>query len=259
MFSRLFARIAAAEPAPPWSIIAALLTVLAAFITVIIGSTLSSILTGQAQHTLLLGWCIAAALTIALIELTRRRTEERLALRIAPSANPLQDTFWYLLIGVGLAITLDLVGRGITRSVAPDLELTPLYTYTRLYGEPVAFFSWLLAFLLMALLQPIAEGLVFQGMLLPALRHQLGGWLGYLLTAAAVGLFHMLVYPPAFPESTSGLWYGFVAPFIAALLYGAVRLYTGSTRAAIFTHVAFGLFAVLKLLTLVGGSSAAGL
>jgi membrane protease YdiL (CAAX protease family) len=48
------------------------------------------------------------------------------------------------------------------------------------------------------------------------------------------------------------MWYGLLSPLIAGLVYGAVRLYTQSTRAALLVHAAFGLFALVKLLTLMG-------
>jgi membrane protease YdiL (CAAX protease family) len=70
----------------------------------------------------------------------------------------------------------------------------------------------------------------------------------------AYTIFHFVSYqlPPA-ANNTALIWIGIVEPLIGGLIFGAVRIYTGSTRAAILTHMAFGLFAVVKLLTLVSG------
>ena len=116
---------------------------------------------------------------------------------------------------------------------------------------PLLAVSWLLAFILMVIAEPIAEELVFQGILLPALRNSLGAWGGYIVSAALFGLFHLMVYSSPNSDIVT-LWYGLFLPFFAGLVFAAVRLYTGSTRAAVITHAAFGLFALVNLLTLVG-------
>jgi membrane protease YdiL (CAAX protease family) len=78
-----------------------------------------------------------------------------------------------------------------------------------------------------------------------------GAWPGYILSAILYAVFHLLSFPPA-GSDFNGLWYGQILPFVAGLIFGAVRLYTGSTRAAILAHVGFGLFAIVKMLTLAG-------
>jgi membrane protease YdiL (CAAX protease family) len=83
------------------------------------------------------------------------------------------------------------------------------------------------------------------------LRETLGTWVGLVASAALYAVFHALAYPPA-PGQPAGYWYGFVLPFVAGVFFGGVRAYTGSTRAAILAHVAFGVFAVLKAFALAG-------
>lgn len=254
MFRQLLKRIAATEPAPAWTVWSAVSTVLACFAAIVIGFTVAVVLVDEQQAAqYLLAWGVALALVIAFVRFTRGSPEHWAGLRLneAGAASPLQNVFWYLLVGIGLAIILDLIGRGLTRQIVPEPELYRLAFYSQYYGQPVGVLGWLLALLFMSLLQPVAEGLVFQGMVLPSLRAVLGAWPGYILSAAAYSLFHFVAYPPVTTDF-AGLWYGLFAPLLAGLILGAVRLYTGSTRAAIITHAAFGLFAVVKLLTLVG-------
>lgn len=256
MFSQLMKRIATAEAMPPWSIWGAIGAMVAAFVALILGTTVAAILP-PSQSSLLLGWAIGAALVIALVWFTRRSVRYWPALKLGDTPNgagdnAYQNVFWYLLIGIGLAILLDIIGRGVVGRIAPDLELLDLYGYTQIYGEPVQAGSWLLVVLFMVFLQPIADGLVFQGLLLPSLRAVISPWAGFILTAVAYTMFHFIAYPPPDSGNTAFLlWAGVLSPFISGLIYGAVRVYTNSTRAAILTHMAFGLFAVVKLLTLV--------
>ena len=254
MFRQLLKRIGTAESAPPWSLWGAAGAVLASFAAIIIGFTAATVLVDEQQPAqYLFAWSVAAALIIVFVRFTRNRPEQWAGLRLnEPSAaSPLQNVFWYLLVGIGLAIILDLIGRGLTWQLVIEPELFRLAFYSQYYGQSVGL-AWLLALLFMSLLQPVAESLVFQGLLLPSLRAALGAWPGYLLSGGVYGVFHFVAYPPTGTDFAS-LWYGLFAPLLAGLIFGAVQLYTGSTRAAIITHAAFGLFAVVKLLTLVGG------
>jgi membrane protease YdiL (CAAX protease family) len=103
----------------------------------------------------------------------------------------------------------------------------------------------------MVIAQPLAEELIFRGVLLSSLRGTIGAWPGYILSALLYALFHLITYGSSISDFNS-LWYGQILPFIGGLIFGAVRLSTGSTRAAILAHVGFGLFAVVKILTLSG-------
>ena len=256
MFSQLMKRIAAAEVQPPWGTWAAISAMVASFLAVIIGSAVSVILIPESQYSILLGWTVGAALMVAFVWFTRRSTRYWPAVwngSADKSANSLtQNIFWYLLIGVGLAILLDLIGRAVVGLIIPDPELLNLYAYVQIYGQPVLGISWILVVLFMVILQPLAEGLVFQGLLLPSLRATIASWPGFILAVAAYTMFHFVSFqPPASASTTALLWIGIIQPLISGLIFAAVRVYTGSTRAAVLTHMAFGLFAVVKLLTLV--------
>jgi membrane protease YdiL (CAAX protease family) len=251
MFKRLSSLIGSAEAAPPWTLFTALLILVAAFASIIMGSTAASLILPSAQFTLLAGWSIAALLALAIAFLNLPRAEQRAALRLTQSPT-LPNIFFLLFIGVGLAVALDVILRGLTGAALPEAELMDIDFRVRLYGQSVQPLSWVLIVLFMVVLQPLAEEVVFRGVLMPSLRATLGAWPGFVVTGVLYAGFHMLMYPPPLQESGTAALYGFVTPLIAGLIFGAVRIYTGSTRAAVFTHAAFGLFAVINVLTLVG-------
>lgn len=255
MFRQLMKRIAATEAQPPWGIWGAIGAMMASFLAIIIGTAIAIILVGENQYTALAGWTVGAAIVVAYVWFTRQSARYWPKLWNDTSKNEdslTQNIFWYLLIGIGLAILLDLIGRAVVGLIIPDPELLNLYAYVQLYGQPIQVASWILVILFMVVLQPLAESLVFQGLLLPSLRAVIAPWAGYLLSAAAYTMFHFVAYqPPTSVSTTAFVWIGILQPLIGGLIFGAVRVYTGSTRATFLTHLAFGLFAVIKLLTLV--------
>ncbi len=254
MFKLLRERIGAAQGAVPWGIGAVLGALVAAFAAVMIGTTAALGLLGETDAASLVGWSLAAALTLLFIHFTYRKPAQKAALQLGTlraGAFLSQDTLLLLLIGVGLAVTLDIISGRITGKFLPEPELIQTYTTSLYTGQGIPVLTWLLALLFMVILQPLAEELLFRGLALPALRRMLGAWPGYLLSAVLYGLFHLLVYPQAL-EGFPALWYGCLSVMVAGLVFGAVRLYNDSTRAAVLVHAAFGLFALVKLLTLLG-------
>jgi len=258
MFRRLFARIGSLDALPPWSWVAALGSVVVSFAAVVLGTFVTLALLNDTQYKELAAWTLGAALTIAFLFVRFGKPEERAALRLggrtrdveAQGLAPLQETFLFLFIGVGLALALDVVSGRVTNAFLPEPELLQLYFDVVYYQQPVSTLSWLFAVVFMVIAQPVAEELVFRGLALPSLRRAVGAWPGYILSALVYAVFHLLAFPPVGNEFN--LWYSQIVPFVAGLIFGAVRLYTGSTRAAILAHIGFGLFAVVKLFSLVG-------
>lgn len=255
MIQRVFTRIAQLEPAPPWGMLSAVATVIAMFAAMVIGTTIAvTLLVGQdaassvaltltqRPDVLPVGWIIGSILTVAFVWSGRRRDADRSALRLNVSALPLP---FLLLLGVGFAILLDLISLAVTGQFLP----TPELHYVAFGDATIG--AWTAAVLLLVLAQPITEELVFRGILFPALRAATGAWAGLFLTALLYGTFHLLTYTPP-QEGLVGVWYGLLAPLLAGLVIGGVRAYTGSTRAAIIMHVGFGIFAILKALTISG-------
>lgn len=233
----LVRRIARVEAAPPWGFFTAVNTAFAAFVSFILIGTLFSLAFFPDQpFSLLLAWVIGAVLTIIYVNLSRRSDREALRLEAQNSRLLI-----ILLVGLALALTIDLIGLMATNVFVPTPELLGFV------AEDPGVFGWLIAVLFILALQPIAEQLVFSGVFFPAARHILGGWGGYLVTAGVYALFHYLVYgyPPV-----SGLWPSVISPLLAGFCIFAIRANSGSTRAAIVAQIGFGIFALLKLLVL---------
>jgi membrane protease YdiL (CAAX protease family) len=237
------------EPAPPWSVLAAVATTVVAIASVFIGTTLASLALGNTPPAIISG-TIGGMMLLGLFIAVRfgRRPEQAEALRLGPSRLPLPIV---LLLSVGIALLFDLFGLMVTGVAWPLTELLPLFQFTganALVALQSDILVWVLAALLSVVALPIAEELAFRGVILPALRASLGLWAGFLITAVLNAVFHLIAFAPAFTGSWVILWYALFLPFIDALYLNWVRLHTGSTRAAIVAHMGLGIVAVLRAL-----------
>lgn len=244
---RYLTNIGRAETAPPWGIMAAVFTVIAAFAAIVIGTSLTSLLMPESSSRFVAGYLVAALVTIVFVMLTRGRTpEERVALAYEKrTRTPLILVF---MLAIGIAILLDLIGLPIAGVFLPSAELFGFYDITQnpVVAVPLSLFDWLLALLLLVILQPIAEELVFRGVVYPALNVALGAWSGYLFTSVLYAVFHLVAYAPPGGATPSLMWYTLALPFLESLFITAIRANTRSTRAAIIAHAGIGLFALLR-------------
>ena len=242
----------AEEADPPWSALTATLTVLVLLITLIlVGPALSSIVLGIDENTvtpfvLMLGWTLGQAITIAFVLINRRSSQDSwVALKLEKGNLPLPLV---LMIGVATALGVDLVISLASGQFLPIPEIFGFQT------EGTA--GILIAVLFVVLIQPIAESLVFQGVLLPKLRFIMGPWGGVVVTTVVFTLLHYAVfyasYQPNYPESTL-LWYGVAYPLLTGLIFSLMKVYTDSTRAVIIMRIGAGLIFVLTALALVSG------
>jgi len=233
----------APEAAPPWSLTSALLTAGFAFIAMIVGATVIFVWAGTSDYAQLAGWTLGGILIVIFIWQTRRSNLP--ALRLSGQRTPI---LFAMFIALGCAIALDLLSLAVTHEFLPKPEFLGLDL------GALGALQWAFIVIFMVLVQPIAEGLVFRGMVLPALRVVAGSWGGILLAAILSGIFHWLIYPPNYNtlSSVTPIWYGLVIPVLEALVFNSVRAVTGSTRTAIAAQIAFGVFAVIKLLSLIG-------
>lgn len=235
----LLDRISTLEARPPWSVTMALLSIVAAFIANVAAVAFVQSWFGPRQTWLLLAWTIAALLIFIFVFQSRRSAAERAALRLqSPGvALPL-----LLVINIGFAMLLDLLSLGVTGEFLPMPELLVLAQ------APDDAIAWLSAGLLMVIAQPAGEELIFRGIAQPIFRSALGAWPGLLLSAVAYGIFHLAVYTTGSlgnPQDPA-VWYSLILPTLHGLVFALNRAATGSTRAAILAHAAFGVFAVLK-------------
>ncbi|GIL08608.1 MAG: hypothetical protein BroJett033_1190 [Chloroflexota bacterium] len=239
MFAALLRRLARPEPPPPWGLFAAVNAALVGLIAIVAGSFIGLSVFGDQPAALLTGWTIGSLVTVIFVAVACRQPAERAALRLEAGDSRL---YLVLLFSLGMAVVFDLVIMALSGGFLPTPELLDLYV------QPDSALAWVIAAALLLAAQPIAEELVFRGMLFPAARARFGPWAALLLTAALYAAFHFIAYArPGLP-----LAHALAAPLLAGLLLTGVRAYTGSTRAAIIAHAAFGLFALLKLLALVG-------
>lgn len=225
-------RLRAPQIEPPWSIADVATTFVALVLAMILGASLASPTLEAAPNapTLLLGWIIGEAIAAAFVLITRRRTpEDTAALRLVAGRLP---AIMLILLGVAAGLVIDLVVASLSQTFIPVPQLLGV----GVGGN----FDWVLAFFFVVMIQPVAEGLVFAGVILPRLRASLGPWPGLLLMAALYALFHALIFAPQL-DPTLIVWYGVVMPFLVALVMGAVRVANSSTRAAIFVNMGVGL------------------
>jgi membrane protease YdiL (CAAX protease family) len=233
MLRSFLARLSQPEPAPPWKAYGAFQTMIIAFMMVLIGAAVGVIILGGLPYTEYLSWIIGGVLTLGFIWLTRRSPEDRAALRLGafPNSSLLLITFFCF----GIALALDVLRR---YQPVPELQIFS--------ATPI---EWVLVVLLMVIIQPLATEIVFRGVMYPALRVTFGVWTGIVACTLAQSIFHFITYTPAqFDPNT--LWVTFALPYFESFILTLIRAYTGSTRAAIVGHMAFGLFAVIKLFSL---------
>ena len=222
--------------APPWSLPRALLAILSLLAALALGALPALLLTNGAPWAALAGWSAGAALVLFALRARYRRHGASLPLE--PGGTPAALA---LLTGVAAALFLDTLTLAAGGGLATP-ELAGLAA-----GAPGAV-AWLAAALYLLLLQPLAEGLVFRGLLQPALQARSSRRLALLLTALAWALFHLLAYTgaPAGADSAALI----ISRLALGLLLCILRARNVSARASIVAHVGINLFFLLRLLSL---------
>ena len=233
--------------APPWSLLSAALTVFVMLIfLVVVGPALASLLLGSDLITpflLTLSWTLGMALTILFVLVNRRSTPE--SWRAVLLRRGLLPTPIALLLGVAIALAIDLI---ISLGSGQFLPLPEIFGFQS-QGSTSIF----LAALLLILLQPLAESLVFQAVMLPALRWKLGPWGGVFATSALFTVLHLLVFSAAYREAYDSLWYGIIYPALTGCGFCLLRVYSQSSGAVIISRMGAGLIFFLTALALMSG------
>ncbi len=234
------------DAAPPWSLLSAALSPLVLLIClIVVGPALASLLLGSQEITpflLMLSWALGMALSVVFVWVNRRSSPESLAaLRMSPGRLPRPLV---LLLGVAIALAIDLVTNLASGQFLPVPEI---YGF-QAYGNG----GLILAALLLILLQPLAESLVFQAILLPALRWRLGPWPGVIAASALFVVLHLLVFWAAYADAYDLVWHGIVYPALTGLAFSLLRVYTGSSSAVIIARMGAGLMFFLTALAVFG-------
>ncbi len=242
----LIARLSTPEPAPPWSLGSAFVTLLFAVVSVFGGSIIALIFFESSSFALLLGWTVGGVVMANWVATRHRSPEARTALRLQPASSPLP---LILFIALGFVLAIDLLTLGVTGQFLPTQEL-----FIVAGSAQLNVLDWIFAVALLVFAQPIGEELVFRGVLFPSLRTALGAWGGLLMNGIVYAGFHMAMYATNTSglSSLAGVWFAFVLPLLHGIVIAGFRAYTGSTRAAIAVHAVFGVFAIIKLLTIAG-------
>jgi membrane protease YdiL (CAAX protease family) len=229
------------QASPPWSYLTALGAMIAMFLAVIIGTTIAQTLLGNDFTALIAGWSVGMMLTAFFVTFTRRAEGDTRALRLDADDTRLPLV---ALFALGMAIAFDLVGWVVTgEQTLASAELL------RLPAADLALFGWVILLLFLIVFQPVAEELVFRGMMFPALASTVGPLIGFFAVSLFHGFFHLLAYTPTVESQTVAIWYGLILPVLDGIVFTAVRAHTGSTRASIVAHAVFGIFALIKVIT----------
>lgn len=238
--NNLMVRLSAIQDAPPWSIgeMVLALAVLAVG-TILFGSVIAASTSPDSFNpepiSLVLGWLVSMVIVIAFVLVRWRRTKEMfdgLALS-ASKWNPLLA----VLIGVAAIFTADVVaglGSGDFAAFAP------------LQGIDQAQFGQVLLASLFLLVQAVAEGLIFWGIVLPRLRASISAWGGLSLTLVIFVAYYYLVFGEPLPDNL-GFWYGIIAPLMIGFTLATVHIWSNSTRTAILTQIGVGIGVIIAL------------
>ncbi|MCC6973740.1 MAG: hypothetical protein IT322_07005 [Anaerolineae bacterium] len=238
----LMGHLQSSEPPPFWTLLHALIAVGAYIVLWIAAISVTSVISGEINQaalsvrTLTLSGLISAAvITIGVIRFSRARHPQGWmeALRLDQPAGR-NTLLGIVLFSLGFAWSIDLLGAVLRlkggQIVPPALE--GLREGTVL--------AWLLAAVYGVILLPLAEGLVFGGLLYPALSHRLKDNRAAILVGAIIYMVVNLLLAP-----TQGQWYAVIQPLLMGVVMLSFRAYYQSARAAILTRAAFGVFFVL--------------
>lgn len=237
-------RLRAPQIAPPWAIRDVIFALAALLLTMtLVASTVAAIVSGGALQptSLLLGWGIGLTLTAAYIALAWRRSAEFVAaLKLAASDLPLPLVG---LFGIAAALTFTVIAA---MGTIGDFRSIPILTGIGTGGGA----DWVLALLIVGLLQPVTESLVFFGIALPRLRASLGSMNGALTTAVIFGAYHLLIFGASIVDGGAVVWYGTVVPALLGFFLAIMRLRTASTRATIIAYAAYNITMIIIAITL---------
>lgn len=232
--------------APPWSLSSALTSPIAMLVgLIVLGPTLASLLLGSQDLTptlLMVGWAIGLAAAAAFVVVNRRSSAESwMSLRLQRGHLPLPMG---LLFGVAIALSIDLIIGLASGQFLPVPEIFGFHT------EGMS--SVFVAALLLVVLQPIAETLVFQALVLPSLRWRLGPWRGLIATCLLYNLLHALVYFAPYQATYAAFWHGLAYPLLLCLTFSLLKIYSDSSLTVLIARISAGAVFLLTALALSG-------
>jgi hypothetical protein len=230
-------RIQQREIAPNWSVATALFFAAGYVVMWIAGFTIVSVASGEIDGrltpgTLAFGACIGMlAASLSVVQWARRRGGVQWQSVIRLNPVPTANLIFVFLFSLGLAWAVSLIG--ILLQFTTTQVIPPTYNALR---EPISA-GWFAALILALILQPLADGLIFGGLVYPVVARTLPN---NILAIAATAIIYTSV--SLFIAAEQNVWFAIIEPFLMGLSFISVRAFTQSTRAAIVARVAFGVF-----------------
>lgn len=244
-----FAQLGQTLAPPSWSLFEAglafvVLLICLLLIATVIAAALSpdpNTLTAQGQ---VIGWIVGQVIAAAFVLIRWRRVPEKFAaLRITgETAQSRYAPILTFIIGIAIGLTANLIAA--LGSNGNFETIAPLQGLSTQLAAPIA-----AALLFAVIVQPFAESLIFFGVLQPRLRATLGAYPGLLVTTLLYAGMYYLIYGLRPGVVVNPFWYGLIAPLVAGLLLGVMRVWLRSTRAVIIASVGAGIIAILVMLT----------
>ena len=145
----------------------------------------------------------------------------------------------YLFVGAALAVAVSLVTYAVVQWVFGGE--VPVQSVVEVADDARGVAAQVAVVVVTVLLAPIAEELVFRGVLLRALQHRFSARVTRFVTAAAFALTHLALDPDAAVAVP--------ALFVMGVVLAALVQHRGRLSPAVFTHVGFNLLGVVALLT----------
>jgi membrane protease YdiL (CAAX protease family) len=237
-------RITARESAVSWSLVLAVFFMIAYIILWIAGQSIVITLSNQnfemyTSSSIATGAALGSLAVVLVVCLWARRQAGvgwQSFLRLQqPIWLPL---FFVILVGLGSAWAIDLIA--LLLKLKNDQILPPVLEALR---NPIGV-TWAIAAVFAIVIQPLAEGFVFYGVLYPALARDLKN---NVVACVVVAIVYAAVNTAIFSSGGNG-WFAFIQPLLMALVVALVRAYSQSTLSAIVARAMFGLFFVLAAL-----------
>lgn len=229
---------------PPWTISDTIIALVVLLIgTLIIGTGITASIATSTTNpdpiSFVMGWLMGLVVVFVFVMIRWRRTKEQFA------ALRLQNGRWQPLLAVMVGL-----GGAFTASVIVGLLsgdfLVPLHV---LGIDDSNIGSVVLVGLFVLLVQPIAESLIFFGIVLPRLRASWSPWVGLLASVALYAIYYYLVFGTRGTDSIA-IWYGVIYPLIVGVTLGAVRIWSQSTLSTIFAYMGVGASVLITLLVI---------
>lgn len=208
-----------------WLAQLALLVLLSGVRAVLPLEQVSPVLLSTVLSAVIYALTLVIAIWVPYVYRKRRTTRQQLAVNDRPAlldilVSPLVFVAYALLSGIVVALCL-----GLFRFDTPQQELP--------FTQEMLGASWhyVLAFLTLAVVAPVAEELLFRGYLYGKLRAQAPLWLAAVATSIAFGAAHL------WAPGSALQWLVAIDTFVLSLVLCAAREYTGAIWTPIAVHM----------------------